>query len=802
MSEKPNIGKTDEESVSSMSKFNKYTEPKDVSVDRQVLKSVPFDKYFEWYLDSYTAGIKPIVSNGKTLSTSYNDGMIKRITNISTLKFINLFDMIANTIVVFKLYDYNLRKEVNYGNLMYDLIDNIPEEVRKTYGKECIFGNVIFRYYSASGSFVSCDGEYRSRMARYWDFIRARNQFPELWNEVETYVSKIKVVRQWSTYPVFFHSDSDINTLTERNLKIATETIIKNEFVASNLLTIAWFHTVFNEMLGLTEAHLNPTFKEIFLHEIEIDKQFIQQLIKKYGSDNVELFKVLTSHYNHPITGTNKTRYIPVGYKMIPLTIKDVQDPLRLKYKPWREYFISNKCNTLIINQIAPGFPIISDWFYIRNSNKGLFDNKSQFERMKNSELAKELIHMLYDAQRGTYFATANVAGINKTDEQIKQWVSSKFKKLNDKISDPISYAIEEIIMSDVTLGFSTEFVGRTFADSMTLINSNKMYDGMLGKPFSDSGYDYFAKYMFEICYNLLTINSRLGVMHGDFHLNNATIGFLYNSIPDAKVAYFISEEPYLFHNNGYFSCIIDFSRAIINPDTYEVLTDRSLPEKYKLVKDYDKFATGESNTLLNLYLQIFPGKAKQREELSVLFKNHFPAVFKLLTALDLYMFCIRLMRMLNQTDFNVSAKAKELLDKISRMAEKYIASDMNHLLNDQANMSEKILTNDFPVKTIIEKCFAEYKISALYKKIGVVTDMYDINNPMKYSLDKYSDFPDVLRESRYYVGNTKTTADIEPITQKRKLIRSNHERERLNSLDLIQFIANKYISIAESGNY
>ena len=62
--------------------------------------------------------------------------------------------------------------------------------------------------------------------------------------------------------------------------------------------------------------------------------------------------------------------------------LKEIQDPLKLRYNSWREYLVSNVCNNLVINCISPSFSIILDWFYIKNSKKGLYDNKTQFDKI------------------------------------------------------------------------------------------------------------------------------------------------------------------------------------------------------------------------------------------------------------------------------------------------------------------------------------------------------------------------------------------------------------------------------------
>jgi hypothetical protein len=289
------------------------------------------------------------------------------------------------------------------------------------------------------------------------------------------------------------------------------------------------------------------------------------------------------------------------------------------------------RTSSLVINNIAPGFAICGDWMYIKNSRKGLFDNESQDRRIRNSEIAKNIIHVLYEAQRNTYFGNDYKDIISKREENLKSLLEPKFKQLYEKIDVPINYSKEEIILSEVTLGITTEFIGRTFADTIKIIENNPVYNKKIGAPFTDAGYHYYAKYLFEICYHLYTLNTKLGVIHGDFHLNNAVIGPLfytnYDKLADVvnPCALYImdDENQYLFPTTGYISGIIDFSRSIIQPDKISLFNDYSLPRSYSIITDYDQFIKEEINMLIRMYTSHFPNRKKQIEELLVLFKNH-----------------------------------------------------------------------------------------------------------------------------------------------------------------------------------
>lgn len=780
--EKPMLKKEEESTVIA----DKVAHPNELSRDR-LSKSLPFDKIFKWITKSYSEQVPEI----KDIPVDYDEGMIKRAMALSTIKNMMLDNSMTASVVMFKIHDGNTRKECNYATLFCNDADKFSAKMLSMMFQydPPKFGNSLLFYVSTSPSLISCDGEYRGRFIRYTDLLRVKTAFPNLWDELENYVSRIRIKRDWSIYANYYTPNAEKYKVINTDL----EQVVKNELLPNTLLIMSWFQTIYNESVGLTETHINPVFKEILLDNYTDDLEYLNALTKKYGEHDMERFKVAVSTIIHPIFGSDKKRYVSFGFKMIPLNISEVQRPFDIRFKPWREHFIANKCSDFVTNQISPGFSVMGPYYYIRNSKKGLYDNKSQYERLKNSELAKDILHTLYDAQRGTYFASSNLKAVSKTSEQIKQWISSKFKRLANEIEGPINYTIDELIVSDVSYVMTSEHVGRTVADTITLLQKNKALDANIGKPLTDHGYDHFAKYMFEICYNLLVLNKRLGVIHGDFHLNNATIGYLYpNTLDNAKVAYFAGETRFIFPNNGYFSCIIDFSRSLVDPDRYEELADPSLPSTHKLVRDVDKFTANEINNMLFLYLQLFPSKVKQKDELYVMFKKCYVAAFKLLTCVDLYMFTIRLGRLLRQIDYPVSKKALDLVDKLHRLAEAYIATDMNNLLSDPDGQTSKILSEPYPIETIIKKCFMEYtQLDPKKAKNAVITDTYSLDNPFKYSLAKYDTFPDCVKTTKYEEDGS--LHDVPEITKLRSDARYDYEKTIRENYETMKYLGSKY---------
>lgn len=763
-----------------------------------LLSEKQIEKYNKWYVEEYSKQLLfEKMPNIKKTKVNIELGSIQRMNILLQIKYGIMYDSIDLIVVVFQIKDLYTSQSVNYGTVFFQMKDKKLSNTQNNLVPESISYDIAILYYSAMASFTSCDGEYKPQFSRYRLIIDAIKKYDTLWDDIDKYVIKIKNSRQWGINTIYFYPKTE-----QESKNINVEATIASENIRQKILVVAWFNAIYDKYTGIVGTHITENFTNIFYDPDNLieDLKFMKTLEKKYSKNTLDIFHADLIHVS---TNYRKLeiRY-RLGFKMIPLNIKEVQDPIKLRYKPWREFLISNRCNDFIINSICPNFSVVLDWFYIKNSKKGLFDNKSQYVRLKHSELAKEILHMLYEAQRSTYFATEGIEEIIKNQANLKQWISTKFKKLNEKIEEPINYSTEEIIMSEVTLSFPSEFVGFTFGDTIHLIGQSKIYDAYLGYPLRESGYDYFAKYIFDLCYGLYCMNSKLGIIHGDFHLNNATIGLLYpltenqrfNKNKENKVVYVIdNEHQYVFPNNGYFGCIIDFSRSIINPKNMSMFKDYSLPINYNIAENIEKSQALESNSLLSLYIQMFPNKLKNKEELIVLFKNHFDEVFKLLTCIDVYMITIRLTRLLENLQMKLSKKIMDLIININRMAETFITSDMNNFLAEPEKYAKIIQERDYPILSIIKKSFSEYNDGKIYgDDMGTITDIYCYSNEAKFHLDQESLFPNIFRHVKYK-DNNGIIHDVKEIDEGRKNMRVSYELDKRNNLEMIQYIAQRH---------
>jgi hypothetical protein len=165
-----------------------------------------------------------------------------------------------------------------------------------------------------------------------------------------------------------------------------------------------------------------------------------------------------------------------------------------------------------------------------------------------------------------------------------------------DRLSKEFGLKEEELIVSDNGIVVISEYVGRTvndIAESLKSDEYNKSVGSMFSKP------DEFSKYMFDVTYALLCMNSRIGIIHGDLHLNNTTIQHMFKSYihGDSRtikknkfVLYIMEKDVFVFKDTGKVGTVIDFSRGFIVP-----------PEEERELKE------SQSNRIL----EVFWGKTK-----------------------------------------------------------------------------------------------------------------------------------------------------------------------------------------------
>lgn len=776
-----------------------------------------------------------------------------------------------NTVITaFKLRDTSeLNKNAIIYGFLYTTVGGIEKEIEHD-------------YFCCGPSLLSRDGEYRQRISLYSKLADTIKIHKKLWDVLEDYVMLKLKNQPWNYFTEYFYPTVKQQTYDK---KIVSN--INKERIPIKFLIISWFTELFNIMNKIPVNHINKLYLNIMGF---LDKKIMAKDIKFYNDikKSMGISCILSlRHYLHVLRLGSEAGALKLGQKLIPLNMSEVQHPFNVKYKPWREFLISKKVQDLIINGICKGFPFIGDYFYVKDIRKTLFDNYVQYMRLEHSELATYIARQLVEAQRATYetiksadalnlYATSkdanrlggfknktsslitqsgekikkihkeskNLAGARVEDvenigdsmQEIEWWLSEKFRQLHKKIDDPIEYAKDEIIMSDVAFCVLSEFVGRTFYDFLLInrpVEGSDVYIKETGNPLKN--YHIWAKYIYEIIYDLLCINMHVGVIHGDLHLNNATIHpMFYREYKDVRDLKRKNIEPYMlyvlkshykseeevvfgFPSTQYHSCLIDFGRSIVRPSMINNLKDSNIiiashiklsdeGEIELLGKDDDnKFYKEQVIRILNILEHYFPEMyIKNKNQLELAIFQSLEELFPILTAIDIYRFTTEVTKYLKSKKIKMNkTKQFALIKKIKSKAESIICDKLIKVIND-SNLLELDEYKTFANWEIINECFSDFIVMSTYenewknsnfvKSIKdnnkTIIDVSFLHNDIKFSLDHRERNPEFLKYRKIMNKNGKITtyhmaADKEMVLAM--------EKDKGNNLKIISMIAKRH---------
>jgi len=728
--------------------------------------------------------IQELKDNKYNLSPSSS---FSRTIPIEFAKLYISLDRVDTICTIFKLEKMDLKaidegeqikKNINYGYLYSSIHDGNNFSIKALSQKRKSFKHVpklVHKYICVGPSLESYDGEYRYRFNRP-DIIMAafeKKDLHDLWVDLHRYMKQKILNENLTIYTDYFYPRIAIEEKYNKSL----ETDIESQNYKDNLLVLSWFMELIHLYQNIQENHINKKFNDIMFSNVNADIEFMRKMILKYNENTIALFAHSVTHM--AVTRISQTPVL--GQKIIPLNLADVQSPLNINGGAWNEIYINEVINTLIVNIISQSFPIYADWFYIKNTSKTLFDNTKIYERMKYSETARWISKKLTEAQRQTYYI-----GYETDPDGTKRFATPSFEDLCHHINNNIDLT-KSMSMSNVALCVIGEYVGRTIADVPYLMGKSPRYAKVFQNVFR---MPYFSKYMFEIIYALYCMNSKCGIIHGDLHLNNATLTQIIthpkeqpdNIVKDHTYVLYVLDsksidiskhadsftknishdvlyEGIMDHKNKYqfmflhefmYASIIDFSRGMIHPKFLVSDAFQNKDNDKKIVMQQKKiYIQSQMNTIISKYSKILNVDYNVKDKLNIGLINNFDSIWKVFTAYDIYMFTDKLMRLLKMESkkiIKIDSECISLLKKINNIAFYHL----NELINivDQKIPSSEI---EYPNYSIIKECFSEYivdqKMPSINREKMTIGDIYIYSNELKYSLDKFDNFPPYIKE-------------------------------------------------------
>jgi len=484
----------------------------------------------------------------------------------------------------------------------------------------------------------------------------------------------------------------------------------KKSDIAMYSYAIALFTFYYNYLSTDIITDFNPDYKRIMLTYQDEDKAIFKQIKKDKNVDKLYF----------ACTGTLTTKH-KIGQKLTMLTLLESQNLFDPNSMLWKELYIQFKLSDLIVNGISNGFALISSWFIIDKSKDThkLFDGALQINRIRNSKLAESIVDVLSEAK-------LQMQEIDKEVGHYYRQINNNMYVLDERIDDDIDYAKENIILSNVVLITIMQDLGNTFFN--TIVNTKNM--------FSKGNAHEFDKYMFELCYNLYCLNTKVYTIHGDLHLKNLIISDTCET--DKKIVFQLEDEKYVFPNtNKKHLCIIDFGHAICNAEYVN---------SFRRVHNRDMFLTSQIDSLLSYLYYINPVYKQYNDVFRKKIEYHYWAFFKILTALDVHSVTSNLLTLIkkHKSIGSISRDASDLIRDINESCNYYVINVVELLLNMNINDYSTVEEIEWPNMYIIKKHFAKYK-SVDASTVDKDANIINYNKKITHSLYKQTQFPPKL---------------------------------------------------------
>jgi hypothetical protein len=677
-----------------------------------------------------------------------------------------------------------------YSSIDYKLVDPLSNSI-------LLSDKMMSYYYNIGPSLESVDGEYRSQFSDFTGLFKVKLYYKDLYSEITEYLKKNINKRKYA-----FHRETYFPTAKIKQYEIDLDKHFHTNQMELNLYFMQWYIGVYQKLTNIREDHVNQRYVKFMDKHMKEDIQFFEKLIKKYTSNTM---KIVYRYFEYIcLPGKNYTTVLGMGQKLMPLNLLEVQRPFDARFVPWRDYLISQALTNLVVNNICPGFPVVNSWMYIKGTKKGLFNNRIQYQKIERSDQAVSIIELLVKAKSYTY-QNIKSADMKKMRGTITSWLSDKFKFLHDQIDDAINFGKNEIIMSNVSFMIIGEYAGRTLNDALRLTKSSPYYNNSLGQPFTSSGYKYFKKYIFDLCYNLYCMHEYYGIIHGDLHLNNLTLYQKFDpdhenfsSVKNPHVAYVLgknNEYCFVVPSLAYHTTIIDFGRSFIHPDKLDRIKDPTVPKKYEITGNRDKFQKEQIYRLIRTYIKLVPGAKDQEPELKVLFTKNFNAMYKLMSVIDLYSVATKLNTIfgLKHPDIvNPHSNCIFLIKKIIELCNIYLVSDVSKLISDKA-YGDSIEESNAPLLDIIIKLFSDNLHDPVSESSKTIIDVFLYNNPLKHSLGFLSKNPPIMSKKKYEDSDGKLVEFSSVGIENNKKTRKIYEESRVKNYDTVDFIAQRH---------
>jgi hypothetical protein len=545
---------------------------------------------------------------------------------------------------------------------------------------------VTYKYMCIGPNMISADGEYRNGVTPIQNINEIRLEYIELWEEIEEYLVDRKDIKYTQNYYLAHGIDKVQSLYIKKDVEVHRFAIL--------LLVMAWSTQYVLLYMSLQNTHIDPSYNNNMF--TTTDAEFFQHLVDVYSLQTLKQFYNrlhATRMWNELDAKDIPKSLFTIGQKIVPLSEAELDNVNDVKYTTWRELQISHSINDLIINSITPCIALTLDWIYVNGVDKYIFNNPILYDKIEISDM----IH--------------KKPGI--------------MRRARTVLSDTNASMGDEIVISNRGIVIFTEYVGRTINSIPGSLKSTE-YKKDIQPLFSNI--NAMSKYLFEIVYTLLCLNTKCQVVHGDLHLNNTTVHYMekpyiYSSdIVHTNPYHFytLDNAMYAFEDKYTIGTIIDFSRSFVNKDSSNLAL-----REIQMIR------------IINYYKLLFPTFYQNNQKrLFSRMETHFDIVYKVFSAVDMYIHTDRLLKLIvKYPELESPPDVVALVQKIHDITKYYMTSVMETILTEDAC--------EYPNYEILNTCFKPYIVDEEFMSHDVqITSMSWYKNDVTYSLSDNTRLP------------------------------------------------------------
>lgn len=425
--------------------------------------------------------------------------------------------------------------------------------------KEVLTNPDVPAYITVSPTFTSRDGEFRRRTLSLTSFMESCAASAAQLAPFEETLLRMLSASELTLYTETFGGPNS-----------AVDKTIDESRLAVLALSVALMLDLWDNRELLIAVHVFPDYARFIT--VIATPQLLEASLN-----------ILTVTRSRFLRGSNDRFSVASGIKLIPMFVREVNQPFDLNLGAWRELEVAKAVGDLVVSYVSPAFALFNQWSYVERTGPELFENLAMHERYRRSQ---QMDSSITDLRKSRCALSLDCAAETPLEPELRTYHT---EELSAHLYESLEYAQSHLLVSDTTMMHSVEDVGRTLHSWPIYVRHDLTAPPSHLTLFSDL--NSFARLMFDYVWGAHCLHERLGVVHGDLHANNLTVYWWgraervervtkpgsakfevkYKAAYEDPVMIYVTgprgeADSYIFPAAGISGCLIDYSRAILGP--------------------------------------------------------------------------------------------------------------------------------------------------------------------------------------------------------------------------------------------